>query len=344
MSFPLVTERLRVRVVEASDAGPLHARRNDPDVAALQSWETPVTEATVERIVAAATGVDEPPIDAWWMLTVERIADAAVVGDLALRLEWDGRSAEIGYTFARDAWGHGYATEATAALVDHLFSRPELTRVHATLHPDNHRSARVLENLGFDFEGRTRLSYWVGDENTDDVLYGLTRSDHEAWKGRPTNEPASVRLVEITPDNQATVYRLQTHKSQERFVSPNVYSFAHALQPEVIDGAPVVPWYRAVEADGELVGFVMMAEITEAHPEPYLWRLMVDRRHQRRRIGDRVLDLVIEQCRAWGAASLAVSWEEGVGGPRPFYERRGFVATGRIIDDETEARLVFDPA
>ena len=341
MFEPLVTERLRVRTVEPGDVDALVARRNDPDVAELQAWETPFAASDAERIVAAAGDVDDLPLDAWWMLTVERLEDGAIVGDLAVRLGWGGRSAEVGYTFAREAWGHGYASEATGAFVDHLFGRAEMTRVHATLHPDNHRSARVLENLGFLFEGRTKLSFWVGDDNSDDALYGLTRSDHLDWQRRPTSEPETVRLVDITPDNQGAVCRLVTHKSQERFVSPNLASFAHALLPEVGDGAPVVPWFRAVEADGELVGFVMMAEITEAHPEPYLWRLMIDRRHQRRRIGDRVLDLVIGVCRDWGASALEVSWEEGVGGPRPFYERRGFVPTGRIVDGETEARLDF---
>ncbi|MEM8708047.1 MAG: GNAT family N-acetyltransferase, partial [Actinomycetota bacterium] len=65
-----------------------------------------------------------------------------------------------------------------------------------------------------------------------------------------------------------------------------------------------------------------------------------DRRHQRRGIGDRVLDLVIEQCRAWNAASLLVSYVEDIGGPEPFYRRRGFVPTGEIIDGEIEARLM----
>ena len=62
--------------------------------------------------------------------------------------------------------------------------------------------------------------------------------------------------------------------------------------PESIDGAPVVPWMRAIEADGELVGFVMLAITTEAHPEPYLWRFLIDRMHQRRGIGSAALDLV----------------------------------------------------
>jgi diamine N-acetyltransferase len=43
-----------------------------------------------------------------------------------------------------------------------------------------------------------------------------------------------------------------------------------------------------------------------------------------------------------GAKTLLTSWVDGKGSPRPFYERYGFVATGEVVDDETEARLTFD--
>lgn len=342
MFEPILTPRLRLRPVVPSDAGPLAERRSEPTAAALQSWEAPYSLDAAERLVAGVMAHDEPPVDDWWMLTIERLDDGAVIGDLAIHLTWGGRCAEIGYTLAFEAWGHGFACEAAAALVAHLVARPEITRVSASLHPDNHRSARVLENIGFRYEGRTKLSFWVGGENTDDLLYGMTRDDHADWLARPLDRPADVRLVEVTPDNHHAVLSLVTHESQRRFVSPNVKSLADAQVPEIIDGVAVVPWYRAIEADGELVGFVMLAEITDAHPEPYLWRLMIERRHQRRGIGDRVLDLVIEQCRAWDAPSILVSYVEDIGGPEPFYTRRGFVPTGEILDGETEARLMLE--
>jgi diamine N-acetyltransferase len=117
-------------------------------------------------------------------------------------------------------------------------------------------------------------------------------------------------------------------------------SFADALFAEPHEGKEVTPWLRAVRADGDLVGFVMVALI-DGRP-PYLWRLLVDRMHQRRGLGDRILDRLIEQCREWGAEQLYVSWGEGRGSPRPFYERRGFVPTGKIEDGETEAVLQLD--
>ncbi len=330
----LVTDRLVLRPSRPSDAVDLHARRNEPEVARWSSWSLPFPMERAEAMVA-----DTEPIDGWRMLVVTDKSTDETLGDVAVGMSFDDRVAEIGFTFASRHWGNGYATEAASAVIDHLFATTKISRVTGQLHPDNLPSARTLERLGFVFEGHTRLSYWVGDDNSDDWIYGLTRADHEAWRTRPTTAPHDVTLVEITPHNTHAVQRLRTHRTQERMVAPVLQSFADALVPEVVDGAPLAPWSRAVEADGDLVGFVMVAEPTAAHPEPYLWRLLVDRLHQRRGIGDRILDLLVEQCRAWGVASLVTSWVDGVGSPRPFYERRGFVPTGEIIDGEVEARL-----
>ena len=143
----------------------------------------------------------------------------------------------------------------------------------------------------------------------------------------------------LSEHNNRSYYALRTHHSQERFVSPMSWSFADALFPEVIDGAPVVPRLYGVEADGEPVAFAMIAEVTPAHPEPFLWRLLVDRRHQRRGVGRGALDLLCEQLRAEGSTTLLTSWVSGPGTPAPFYRKYGFLDTGEMVDGETLVRL-----
>ena len=166
----------------------------------------------------------------------------------------------------------------------------------------------------------------------------MTRPDWDAWRQRPRTAPDDVRLVPVTLENRAAVLALRTHHSQQAFVAPMLQSFADALLPEVIDGAPVVPWMRAIEADGVIVGFAMLALTTPHHPEPFLWRLLIDRMHQRRGIASRALELVADECRELGDATLLVSWGEGRGSPRDFYLAHGFEPTGRVVDGETEAR------
>ncbi len=279
------------------------------------------------------------PVDGeWWMATVTDGETGEIYGDLALHLSWGGRTAEVGYTFASEHWGNGYATESLAALVEYLFEVQGVTRITGMLHPDNVASARVLERTGFVFESHMRSSFWLDDEVSDDHVYAMLREDWEAWINRRRNRPEAVTLVPVDQSNESAVFKLETHKTQEAYVAPMKWSFADALFPEIIDGAPVVPWMRAIHADGELVGFVMLALATDHHPEPYLWRLLIDRLHQRRGIGSMAMDLVEEECRRMGSSTLVTSWEEGRGSPRPFYVGRGFEPTGNILDDETEAR------
>ena len=338
MFTPVETDRLLIRGFTTDDIDGLVARRNHPEVARYQNWEVPYTRERAESAIAELVDLDGPVNDEWWMAAVVDRASAQVIGDLALHLTWQGRTAEIGYTFDRSHWGRGYAIESVDALVSYLFEDLRVTRVFGMLHPDNPASAMVLERVGLLFEGHTRASFWLGDDCSDDWIYGMTRADWETWRNRPRTPPAQVDLVEVTADNAWQVFALRTHKSQERFVAPMAYSFADALFPEAVDGAPVVPWMRAVVADGEIVGFVMLAVSTEQHPEPFLWRLLVDRLHQRRGIGKSVLDLVVNECLQRGDKTLLVSWEEGKGSPREFYLRNRFLPTGRIVDGETEAR------
>jgi len=338
---PLVTERLLIRPFEASDVDGLHARRNDAEVARWQNWTLPYPHEKARELVDSVSAMDGPANDDWWMGAVVERETGELVGDLAVNLTWDSRCSEIGYTLGRSHWGKGYASEAAAAMIEYLFEDVGVTRVAGTLHPENIASAMVLERLGFVHEGHTRLSYWVGDDNSDDWIYGLTRAEWETWRTRPRSAPAEVRLVEVTAENERDVLRLSTHKTQEAFVAPMAASFADALFPEIVNGAPVVPWMRGIVADGTLVGFVMLALATSHHPQPYLWRLLVDRMHQRRGIGRLALDRVEDECSTMGGTALVTSWVPGRGTPEPFYLRTGFVPTGRIVDGQIEGRKTF---
>ncbi len=339
MFHALSTSRLLVRAVRTEDADALYERRNDTQVAALQAWETPYPRERAAALVTEIAAMPGPVDGQWWMATLELAATGEIIGDLVMHLTNESRTGEVGYSLASRHWGQGYATEALAALVEWAFDALPVTRLAGMLHPDNRASAMVLERTGFLFEGHTRLSFWLGEDNSDDWIYGMTRPEWTAWRDRPSSPPVEVRLVPVTTENSSAVRALRTHHSQQAFVAPVLDSFADALVPEVIDGAPVVPWLRAIEADGQLVGFTMLALASAHHPEPYLWRLLVDRSHQRRGIGGRALGLITAERRAHGDGALLVTWAQGRGSPEAFYLAHGFVPTGRIVDGETEARL-----
>jgi RimJ/RimL family protein N-acetyltransferase len=75
--------------------------------------------------------------------------------------------------------GCGYGAEAVRQLVDRLFAREGAERVQASTAADNTAMRRVLEKLGFGYEGTLR-AFMPADGGRDDyVLYAVTRPDWE---------------------------------------------------------------------------------------------------------------------------------------------------------------------
>lgn len=153
-----------------------------------------------------------------------------------------------------------------------------------------------------------------------------------------------VRLVEITSDSVRAVTDLDVTPAQRGFVAPNAVSIAEAYFEK---GA----WFRAIEADGSPVGFVMLFDPTlpgatledDNRPdEVELWRFMIDHRHQRAGIGRKALELIVAHARARpGVERLMSSYVPGDGGPRDFYLRFGFVETGEMDADGSEVVIAY---
>ena len=353
MAFaPIRTERLILRRPVLADAEAAYERRRLPEVARYQDWEMPYERERAERSTAAAAAMDGPVDGQWWSITVvDASTPEQILGDLAVAISSGGRTGEIGFTFHPDHWGRGYASESVGALVDRLIT-PGVRRFTATIAPENLASIRVVERLGFDYEGRIVGSWFHGDEPsaeaTDDLYFGMTDQARARWLARSTERPSTVELVEVDRSNYRRIEELATHYSQRNLVAPVPASFSDALFPPVVDGTPIRPWMRAIEADDgrggerEPVGFVMLARTERPGPdaEPYLWRLLIDRWHQRRGIASMALDQIEDQLRADGHRAITVHWAGGPGSPAPFYRGRGYEPTGRVEDGETEGRKV----
>lgn len=86
-------------------------------------------------------------------------------------------SAYVGYWIGTHAAGGGATTAAVALAVDHSFSRVGLHRIEATVQPENARSRRVLEKLGFREEGLLRRYLEVRGDWRDHLVLALTAED-----------------------------------------------------------------------------------------------------------------------------------------------------------------------
>jgi diamine N-acetyltransferase len=143
----------------------------------------------------------------------------------------------------------------------------------------------------------------------------------------------NVTLREITSETVRAVTKLAVRPDQESFVAPNAVSLAQALFSDEA-------WYRAIYADEELVGFVMLSDETlkadpPAEPNIGLWRLMIDAKHQHKGLGREAMRLILQYVRSRpGIHYFYTSYVPEPGGPGPFYLGLGFAPNGEVEDGE----------
>ena len=65
---------------------------------------------------------------------------------------------DLGFAFLPAFWGKGYAAESARAALELGWNRFGLKRIVAITSPANSRSIKVLENIGFVFEKKFRLT------------------------------------------------------------------------------------------------------------------------------------------------------------------------------------------
>lgn len=181
----IATARLLLRELWFNDARAVARSVGDRRVARqLVHVPSPYTTSLARRWIRSRVE--------WWPLgrgvalaITARDEPAILLGAVSLRTRRRPResarspgAAELGYWLAPAAWGRGYATEATAALVEFGFRTLGLARIDAQVFTGNTASMRVLEKLGMTREGILPQHLRSGGRLHDVVCYGLSRA---AW-------------------------------------------------------------------------------------------------------------------------------------------------------------------
>ncbi len=138
----IATERLLLRQWRDEDKEPFAALNADPVVMehfpGLMSREASDAFAELNRTRIAERG--------WGLWAVE--AGDEFIGFVGLNEPDFMPGVEIGWRLARDAWGHGYATEAGRAVVAYAFDELGLAELVSFTSTTNLRSQRVMQKLG----------------------------------------------------------------------------------------------------------------------------------------------------------------------------------------------------
>lgn len=86
-------------------------------------------------------------------------------------------SATIGYWVSERFAGHGITPTAVALATDACFSEYGLHRMEICIRPENAASLRVVQKLGFRYEGFRRRFIHIDGDWRDHYAFALTRED-----------------------------------------------------------------------------------------------------------------------------------------------------------------------
>jgi RimJ/RimL family protein N-acetyltransferase len=190
----LQTGRLRLRRFRAADLDDVHALHSDPAV--MRYLARPATRehvrdttlpqwfdlydrhpgfgyfAAIEKQAGTFLG---------WFLFRPPLVENPVPGEI-----------ELGYRLHEAAWGHGFATEGSIALIEKGFTELGVQRVLATTMTVNRGSRRVLEKAGLQYV-RTFHPDWpdpLEGSEYGEVEYALTREEWNRARSVAGQRPA----------------------------------------------------------------------------------------------------------------------------------------------------------
>lgn len=175
----LSTPRLRLRQVKRSDLRAIFNLASDEQVARFVLWKKHENLGDARVFLRA---LKQPDVVTW---AIEQKAEPGLIGIVILHsFNLRHKHLELAYNLAREHWGQGIAAEAASRLVAHVFNVWQLNCIEATCMPENHRSIRVLEKLGMQFEGVMRKSHLRSEGDFVDMsLYSILRSEWELRAG-----------------------------------------------------------------------------------------------------------------------------------------------------------------
>ena len=179
----IATPRLLLRPWRDEDLVPFAALNADPRV--MEHYLSALTQSESDALAARIRArLDQSGQGLW---AVEVPGSTGFIGYVGLaQPSYQARftpCTEIGWRLAHEFWGHGYASEAAAAVLAHGFNVLGLDEILAFTVPANQRSWRLMERIGMkrspeeDFE---HPNIPEGHRLRTHVLYRLSKPD---WLG-----------------------------------------------------------------------------------------------------------------------------------------------------------------
>jgi RimJ/RimL family protein N-acetyltransferase len=183
MQIFLETEHLLLRRFTEDDVDALVELDGDPDVMRFITGGLPTPRREIENDVLPAFLAYYECFEGYGFWAAVEKSTGQFLGWFHFRPPEAAQPGEVelGYRLRNSAWGKGYATEGSQALIQKGFAELGVQRVVASTMVVNVASRRVMEKAGLRFVRKFHQPwpYRIEGENEGDVEYALLRSEWE---------------------------------------------------------------------------------------------------------------------------------------------------------------------
>ena len=168
--------KCRIRKWELSDAKDLAVALSNKKVQdnLRDGLPYPYTEQDGKEFISAMLSADENKTFAFAI-----IVDDMVIGSIGIFRQDNihRQTAELGYYIAEEYWGKGIMTEAVKQICAYVFAKSDIIRIYAEPFAYNIASCRVLEKVGFQYEGTLRSNAVKNGKVIDMEMYSLLKAE-----------------------------------------------------------------------------------------------------------------------------------------------------------------------
>jgi RimJ/RimL family protein N-acetyltransferase/GNAT superfamily N-acetyltransferase len=256
---------------------------------------------------------------------VERREDGTFLGRVGLFCpdEWPG--IELGWKFARHAWGAGYATEAARSAMGWAWAALGIERLVSLIDVGNVASARVAQRLGMaaadeiDLQGHRAVVYAIAAPEREEALALRRATADDAPRIHAALQAAFADYRSISPPGWAPPD--EGVEREAEYLAQDWYRCAVAEPGGVLAGHTA--WMPGAEhrAGTDDPG---LAHLRHVFVAPGWWGSPV---------ASRLVAEAVRQARDAGFTAMRLATPQAQGRARRFYEREGFRTDGTVIDD-----------
>lgn len=148
------SDTLRLRPFTSHDALSLFLLAHDEG---FRSFDFVVRDkpADLGAVCSAISGMNESLWEhGFGTLAIEVKETSEIIGVVGLQKLPENDCLELFYRLCKDSWGKGFSRDAGQLCLVHAFRNLRAEKVFAMTHPENTRSKKTLENLGFSLIGK----------------------------------------------------------------------------------------------------------------------------------------------------------------------------------------------